>query len=146
MLQLQLKPARVYTKYSEFGEDESSGSARPEFIQRIRERAEPNVFERGTAADSEPKFLGNFAGVRAECGYPQNQSFTELRFPANQSIRQNSDSITTYDRAPNPDKVVLKLNSSRSEALQVISNLKSGFHTYHHREVVQTSYERTLFR
>ena len=29
-----------------------------------------------------------------------NQSSTEPRFPANQTIRQNSDSITTYDRAP----------------------------------------------
>ena len=56
----------------------------------------------------------------------------------------NSDSITTYDRAPNHDRVVLKLDSTRAEALQVISNLKSEFHTYHHREVVHISYERTL--
>ena len=73
---------------------------------------------------------------------PTNQSSTEPRFPANQTIRQNSDSITTYDRAPNHDRVVLKLDSTRSEALQVISNLKSEFHTYHHREVVHISYER----
>ena len=73
-----------------------------------------------------------------------NQSSTEPRFPANQTIRQNSDSITTYDRAPNHDRVVLKLDSTRSEALQVIANLKSEFHTYHHREVVHISYERTL--
>ena len=59
-----------------------------------------------------------------------NQSSTEPRFPANQTIRQNSDSITTYDRAPNHDRVVLKLDSTRSEALQVISKLKSEFHTY----------------
>ena len=59
---------------------------------------------------------------------------TEPRFSANQSIRQNPDSITTYDRAPNHDRVVLKLDSTRSEALQVIANLKSEFHTYHHRE------------
>ena len=39
---------------------------------------------------------------------------------------------------------VLKLDSTRSEALQVILNLKSEFHTYHHREVVHISYERTL--
>ena len=32
-----------------------------------------------------------------------NQSSTEPRFPANQAIRLNSDSITTYDRAPNHD-------------------------------------------
>ena len=32
-----------------------------------------------------------------------NQSSTEPRFPANQTILQNSDSITTYDRAPNHD-------------------------------------------
>ncbi len=38
----------------------------------------------------------------------------------------------------------MKLDSTRSEALQVISNLKSEFHTYHHREVVHISYERTL--
>ena len=73
-----------------------------------------------------------------------NQSLTEPRFPANQTIRQNSDSITTYDRVPNHDRVVLKLDSTRSEALQVIANLKSEFHTYHHREVVHISYERTL--
>ena len=73
-----------------------------------------------------------------------NQSSTEPRFPANQTIRQNSDSITTYDRAPNHDRVVLKLDSTRSEALQVIANLKSEFHTYHHRKVVHISYERTL--
>ena len=77
-------------------------------------------------------------------GTPTNLSSTEPQFPANQSIRQNSDSITTYDRAPNHDRVVLKLDSTRSEALQVISNLKSEFHTYHHREVVHISYERTL--
>ena len=53
-------------------------------------------------------------------------------------------SITTYDRAPNHDRDVLKLDSTRSEALQVIVNLKSEFHTYHHREVVHISYERTL--
>ena len=35
-----------------------------------------------------------------------NQSSSESRFPANQTIRQNSDSITTYDRAPNYDRVV----------------------------------------
>ena len=40
----QLEPARVYTNYSELGEDESSGSARLEFIQRTREPAGPNVF------------------------------------------------------------------------------------------------------
>ena len=73
-----------------------------------------------------------------------NQTSTEPRFPANQTIRQNSDSITTYDRAPNHDRVVLKVDSTRSEALQVIANLKSEFHTYHHREVVHISYERTL--
>ena len=73
-----------------------------------------------------------------------NQSSTEPRFPANQTIRQHSDSSTTYDRAPNHDRVVLKLNSTRSEALQVIANLKSEFHTHHHREVVHISYERTL--
>ena len=38
----------------------------------------------------------------------------------------------------------MKLDSTRSEALQVIANLKSEFHTYHHREVVHISYERTL--
>ena len=63
-----------------------------------------------------------------------NQGSTEPRFSANQSIRQNSDCITTYDRALNHDRVVSKLDSTRSEALQVISNLKSEFHTYHHRE------------
>ena len=73
-----------------------------------------------------------------------NQSSTEPRFPANQTIRLKSDSITTYDRAPNHDRIVLKLDSTRSEALQVISNLKSEFHTYHHREVVHILYERTL--
>ena len=52
-----------------------------------------------------------------------NQSSTEPRFPANQTIRQNSDSIITYDRAPNHDRVVLKLDSTRSEALQVISHI-----------------------
>ena len=65
-----------------------------------------------------------------------NQSSTEPRLPANQTIRQNSDSTTTYDRAPNHDRVILKLDSTRSEALQVIANLKPEFHTYHHREVV----------
>ena len=75
---------------------------------------------------------------------PTNQSSTEPRFPANQSIRQNSDSITTYDRAPNDDRVVLKLDSTCSAALKVIANLKSEFHTYHHREVVHISYDRTL--
>ena len=64
--------------------------------------------------------------------------------PCESTIRQNSDSITTYDRAPNHDRVVLKLDSTRPEALQVIANLKSEFHTYHHREVVHISYERTL--
>ena len=54
-----------------------------------------------------------------------NQSSTEPRLPANQTICQNSGSITTYDRAPNHDRVVLKLDSTRSEALQVIANLKS---------------------
>ena len=73
-----------------------------------------------------------------------NQSSTEPRFPANQTIRQNSDSITTYSRAPNHDRVVLKLDSARSEVLQVIANLKFELHTYHHREVVHISYERTL--
>ena len=73
-----------------------------------------------------------------------NQSSTEPRFPANQTIRLNSDSITTYDRAPNHDRVVLKLYSTRSEALQVIANLKSEFHTYLHRQVFHISYERTL--
>ena len=38
----------------------------------------------------------------------------------------------------------MKSDSTRSEALQAISNLKSEFHTYHHREVVHISYERTL--
>ena len=38
----------------------------------------------------------------------------------------------------------MKLDSTRSEALQVIANLKSEFHTYHHRKVVHISYERTL--
>ena len=74
----------------------------------------------------------------------RNQTSTEPRFPANQMIRQNSDSITTYDRAPCHDRVVLKLDSTRSEALQVIAKLKSEFHTYHHREVVHILYERTL--
>ena len=73
-----------------------------------------------------------------------NQSSTEPRFPVIQSIRQNSDSITTYDRAPNHDRVVLKLDSTRSKALQVIANLKSEFHTYRHREVVHISYERSV--
>ena len=73
-----------------------------------------------------------------------NQSSSEPRFPANQTIRQNPDSITTYDRARNHDRVVLKLDSTRSEALQVIANLKSEFLTYHHREVVHISYKRTL--
>ena len=73
-----------------------------------------------------------------------NQSSTEPRLPANQTICQNSGSITTYDRAPNHERVVLKLDSTRSEALQVIANLKSEFHTHHHREVVHISYERTL--
>ena len=50
----------------------------------------------------------------------------------------------TYDRAPNHDRVVLKLDITRSKALQVIANLKSEFHTYHHRKVVHISYERTL--
>ena len=54
-------------------------------------------------------------------------------------IRQISDSITTYDRAPNHDRV-----STRFEALQIIANLKSEFYTYHHRVVVHISYERTL--
>ena len=36
------------------------------------------------------------------------------------------------------------MDSTRSEALQVIANLKSEFHTYHQREVVHISYERTL--
>ena len=73
-----------------------------------------------------------------------NQSSTEPRLPADQTIRQNSDSITTYDRASNHDRVVLKLDSTRSEALKVIANLKSEFHTYHHREIVHISYERTV--
>ena len=38
----------------------------------------------------------------------------------------------------------MKLDSTRSEALQVIANLKSEFHTYHHCEVVHILYERTL--
>ena len=57
-------------------------------------------------------------------GTPTNLSSLEPRFSANQSIQQNSDSITTYDRAPNHDRVVLKLDSTRSEALQVISNFR----------------------
>ena len=73
----------------------------------------------------------------------RKRSSIEPRTPANQSIRQNSDSNTIYDRAPNHDRVVLKLDSTRFEALQVIANLKSEFHTYHHREVVRISYERT---
>ena len=40
----QLKPTRVYPNYSEFGNGTSScGSVRPEFIQRTREPAGPNV-------------------------------------------------------------------------------------------------------
>ena len=42
--------------------------------------------------------------------------------------------LRVYYIALNHDRVVLKLNDTRSEALQVISNLKSEFHTYHHRE------------
>ena len=38
----------------------------------------------------------------------------------------------------------MKLDSTRSDALQVIADLKSEFHTYHHREVVHISYERRL--
>ena len=72
-----------------------------------------------------------------------NKSSTEQRFPAKPSVRQDSESITTYDRSPNHDSVVLKLNSTRSEALEVFLNLKSDFHTYHHREVVHISYGRT---
>ena len=52
--------------------------------------------------------------------------------------------LRVYYIALNHDRVVLKLNDTRSEALQVISNLKSEFHTYHHREVVHISYERRL--
>ena len=83
-------------------------------------------------------------GIDRSTAPTTNRSSTEPRFPANQMIRQNSDSITTYDRAPNHDKVVLKLDSTHSEALQVIANLKFEFHTYHHCEVVHISYERTL--
>ena len=42
------------------------------------------------------------------------------------------------------NRAVLRIDSTRSEALQVISNLKSKFHNHHHREVVHISYERTL--
>ena len=48
-----------------------------------------------------------------------NQSSIEPRFPANQTIRQNSDSITTYDRAPNHDRVVLKLDSRSHRELEI---------------------------
>ena len=42
--EFQLKPTRVYPIYPEFGHDTSGcGSARPEFIQRAREPAGPNV-------------------------------------------------------------------------------------------------------
>ena len=64
--------------------------------------------------------------------------------PSSSNEQGNQQGPTTYNRAPNRDGVVLKLNSTRSEALQVISNLKSKFHTNHHREVVHISYERTL--
>ena len=48
---------------------------------------------------------------------PTNQSSTEPQLPANPSIRQNSESIKTYDRPTNHDRVVLKLDSTRSEAV-----------------------------
>ena len=67
--------------------------------------------------------------------------------PPQIKVQQNHDSlrINRVDRIqtasrPNHDR----LDSTRSEALQVISNLKSELYPYHYREVVHISYERTL--
>ena len=81
-----------------------------------------------------PSLSSSLTLPASECGYPNHKSkFNRTTIPFESN---DSDSITTYDRAPNHDRVVLKLNSTRSEALQVIANLKSEIHTYHHREVV----------
>ena len=38
------------------------------------------------------------------------------------------------------ERTILTAASTRDEALQVISNLKSVFHTYQHQEIIHTSY------
>ena len=70
-----------------------------------------------------------------------SHSSKEQRLPHNRQIRQTSEYVTTYDRVPIIDRVILKSESTRSDALQVISNLKSEFHTHHHREVAHISPE-----
>ena len=38
------------------------------------------------------------------------------------------------------ERTILTAASTRDEALQVISNLKSVFHAYHHQKIINTSY------
>ena len=45
-----------------------------------------------------------------------------------------------YDKISINKRTILTATSMRDEALQVISNLKSAFHTYHHQEIIHTSY------
>ena len=42
---------------------------------------EPANQQGSKSADSEPKFLVNFAGVRAECGYPHKSKFNRITIP-----------------------------------------------------------------
>ena len=70
-----------------------------------------------------------------------SHSFNKQRLPVNQQMGQPIEYITTYDRVPIHDRVILKSDTTSSYALQIIANLKSEFHTYHHREVVHISYE-----
>ena len=58
-----------------------------------------------------------------------SHSFNKQRLPVNQQMGQPHD------------RVILKSDTTSSYALQIIANLKSEFHTYHHREVVHISYE-----
>ena len=45
-----------------------------------------------------------------------------------------------YDKISMNERTILTATSTCHEALQVISNLKSAFHAYHHQEIIHTSY------
>ena len=45
-----------------------------------------------------------------------------------------------YDKISINERTILTATSTRAEALQVISNLKLAFYTYHHQEIIHTSY------
>ena len=108
---------------------------------RQQNRVSNSSTSRQDQSGYEPRSRENVAPVASNNSFGSGNRRVEQQLLIDPSDRQTAAyNAIKYDKISINERTILTATSTRDEALQLISNLKSAFHTYHHQEIIHTSY------